>query len=330
MHALRVKSSAPHVELGYACAMNRKGPPPSREGNPRKLAADRWEKPAQRGWGAEAPRRSNAEMPRSEGPRSYEGTRRDGPLPRADGQRGKEVTRLRKPPLLIQPTTLWDYPSQHYGEGMQGDQRYVGATPSYVIWNMIQRYTQEGDTVVDPMGGSGTTLDVCKDTNRKGLAFDVSPFRPDITQADARKVPVPSGTAQLVFIDPPYGDHINYSDDPRCIGKLSAYDPRFYQEMGKVLDECTRMLAPGGHLGLYCCDYFEKKKGLAAVGFELFALALRKLRPVDIVSVTRHHKTLTQGNYRKAAEEGNFFLRGFNYLFILQKPEAAQHSKPAR
>jgi len=27
------------------------------------------------------------------------------------------------------------------------------------------------------------------------------------------------------------------------------------------------------------------------------------------------------GNYRKAAEEGNFFLRGFNYLFIMQKPQ---------
>jgi len=25
------------------------------------------------------------------------------------------------------------------------------------------------------------------------------------------------------------------------------------------------------------------------------------------------------GNYRKAADEGNFFLRGFNYLFIARK-----------
>ena len=91
--------------------------------------------------------------------------------------------------------------------------------------------------------------------------------------------------------------------------------------MGTVLDECARVLAPGGHLGLFCCDYFEKKKGLACVGFELFALALRQLRPVDIVCVTRHHKTLQMGNYRRAAEEGNFFLRGFNYLFILEKPE---------
>lgn len=233
--------------------------------------------------------------------------------------RGKPVSRPDKPPLRIQTTTLWDYPSQHYGQGMQGDSRYVGATPSYVPWNLVQRYTREGELVVDPMCGSGTTLDVCKDTGRRGRGFDVSPFRPDVEQADARKLPVPTGSAALVFIDPPYGDHIHYSDDPRCIGKLSAYDPRYYAEMGKVLRECARVLGPGGHLGLYCCDYFEKGKGLACVGFELFALALRDLRPVDVISVTRHHKTLSQGNYHRAAEEGNFFLRGFNYLFVLRK-----------
>ena len=40
---------------------------------------------------------------------------------------------------------------------------------------------------------------------------------------------------------------------------------------------------------------------------------------VEIVSVVRHNKTLEMGNYRKAADEGNFFLRGFNYLFIMRK-----------
>ena len=47
--------------------------------------------------------------------------------------------------------------------------------------------------------------------------------------------------------------------------------------------------------------------------------------PVDIISVVRHNKTLQMGNYRKAADEGNFFLRGFNYLFIMQKEK-----KPAK
>ena len=81
-----------------------------------------------------------------------------------------------KPQLRVQPTTLWEYPSQHYGPGQQGDQKYVGATPSYVIWNLVERYTKPGDLVVDPFCGSGTTLDVAKDTSRKGRGFDLSAF----------------------------------------------------------------------------------------------------------------------------------------------------------
>ena len=49
------------------------------------------------------------------------------------------------PRLEIQTTTLWKYPSQHYGEGEQGSADYRGATPSWVIWNLLERYTQEKD-----------------------------------------------------------------------------------------------------------------------------------------------------------------------------------------
>src|SRR4051812_43094509 len=96
----------------------------------------------------------------------------------------------KKPKLTLQTSTLWDYPSQHYGEGMQGDRKYKGATPSYVIWNLLMRYTRPGDVVVDPFCGSGTTLDVCHDLKRQGLGFDIAPYRRDIKQADARHLPL--------------------------------------------------------------------------------------------------------------------------------------------
>ena len=65
---------------------------------------------------------------------------------------------------------------------------------------------------------------------------------------------------------------------------------------------------------------FVKGEGFHPIGFELFGRMQKVgLEPVDIVSVVRHNKTLEMGNYRRAAEEGNFFLRGFNYLFIMRK-----------
>lgn len=255
--------------------------------------------------------------------------------------------------MRVQATTLWEYPSQHYdayvndagevvksrtparddrggGAAMQGDKAYVGATPSWVIWQLLMRYTRPGDVVVDPMCGSGTTLDVCADLDRKGMGFDLAPTRREIRRADARNLPVASASVDFVFIDPPYSTHVDYSDDPACIGKLSSGGEdggdAYYDAMDAVIRELDRVLKPKRYMGLYVSDSFRKRKGkpggeFMPIGFELFSLLSRRFTPVDIIAVVRHNQKLARGNWRKAAEEGNFFLRGFNYLFIMKKAE---------
>lgn len=236
---------------------------------------------------------------------------------------------LKKPPLRLQVTTLWEYPSQHYGPGLQGDPSYRGATPSYIVWNLLKRYTKEGDLVIDPCAGSGTTLDVARELGRRSLGYDLNPTRPDIFRVDARRLPLEDAKADFVFIDPPYSTHLEYSSDPRCIGKLDAATPAYYQAMEQVIGEIHRVLRPGRHMALYVSDSFVKGKGFQPIGFELFGLLKQRFEPVDIISVVRHNRTLEMGNYRKAAEEGNFFLRGFNYLFIMKKADA-QKPRPGR
>lgn len=234
----------------------------------------------------------------------------------------------RKPPLSVFPTTLWQYPSQHYGDRIQGDKRYTGATPSWVIWQLLTRYTRENDLVVDPMAGSGTTIDVARDLNRRALACDLAPSRDDIQQADARALPLQNAVADFVFIDPPYSTHIDYSDNPACIGKLDAFEnggKAYYDAMDAVFAEAHRALKDRRYLALYVSDSFRKRKApmksFEPIGFELFSILRARFKPIDIICAARKNASLKRGNWRKAAIEGNFFLRGFNYLFIMKKED---------
>ncbi|MCC6699265.1 MAG: DNA methylase [Candidatus Hydrogenedentes bacterium] len=227
----------------------------------------------------------------------------------------------KKPELQIQTTTLWEYPSQHYGETMQGDKAYVGATPSYVIWNLLQRYTREGDLIVDPMCGSGTTLDVARDLGRRALGYDVAPYRKDIFRADARKLPLEDEKADFVFVDPPYSTHIKYSEDPACIGKLDAGTGQYYEAMSQVIREISRVLRPKRYMALYVSDSWKMRQPFQPIGFRLFSILERFFEPVDVVCVVRHNRTMKRRHWHTEAVTGNYFLRGFNYLFIMKKRE---------
>jgi len=221
---------------------------------------------------------------------------------------------------------------------MQGDKAYAGATPSWVIWQLLTRYTRRGDLVVDPMAGSGTTLDVARDLGRRSIGYDLAPAREDIFAADARSLPLEDAVADFVFIDPPYSTHVRYSDDPRCIGRLDAgaapppggpgrRGAEYYAAMERVVDEIHRVLRDRRYMAMYVSDSWRKRRGKAGggggifmpIGFEMFAILRRRFVPIDIVCVVRGNQKLTRGNWRKAAVEGNFFLRGFNYLLIMKK-----------
>lgn len=216
-------------------------------------------------------------------------------------------------------TTLWDYPSQHYSATAEGGKDYPGATPSWIVWNLLARYTREDDLVVDPMCGSGTTIDVAREMGRRALGYDVKPLRQGIFRADARRLPLEDGKADFVFIDPPYSDHIEYSDDPRCIGKLSAFEPAYFNAMGDVIDECDRILKPRRCMALFVSDSYQKKKGFVPIGFKLFDILRQHFRPLDVVAVVRHNRKLKQHRWHAEAIKGNYFLRGFGYVFIMKK-----------
>jgi DNA modification methylase len=234
------------------------------------------------------------------------------------GEVGKTDETVEEIPQL-EATTLWDFPKQNYGKTPKGDNKYPGVTPALIIWNLVWRYTEPGDLVVDPMCGSGTTIDVCKEEGRKAIGYDIKPTRPDITQNDARKIPLPNDSVDLVFVDSPYGDNIRYSDHPDCIGKISCETEVFYDELEKVINECHRILKKGKVLGWLIGDQWVKSK-FTPVGFRLYERLDKYFETADVICVTRRGQSSNTSLWYNRARRHNFYLRGFKYLFIMRKP----------
>jgi DNA modification methylase len=215
-------------------------------------------------------------------------------------------------------TTLWDYPRQSYGRIPKGNNKYAGVTPAFIIYNLVRRYTEPGDLVLDPMSGSGTTIDVCKEEGRRAIAFDISPTRPDIKSNDARRLPLQDNSIDMIFIDSPYGDNIDYNDQPGNIGKISAESEEFYEALDRVIAESYRVLKPGKVIGWLIGDQWVKKR-FTPVGFRIYEQLSRRFETVDIISVARRSQSSNTGIWHNRALRFNFYLRGFKYLFIMRK-----------
>ena len=223
----------------------------------------------------------------------------------------------------LQTTTLWYHPSQQYGREIHGDPRYEGRTPAYVVWNLIERYTREGDVVLDPFVGGGTSTSVAASLGRIGVGCDlaagIAAEAESSVRADARRLPLRDGTVDFVFMDPPYSTHVEYSLDERCIGKLDAFEPAYFEAMQAVFGEVERVLRPRRYLAVYVSDSFRKKRGFVGIGAELYTRLARSFRPVDHIAVVRGNRKLEKPRFHRTAAEQNFFLRGFNHLLIFKR-----------
>ena len=191
--------------------------------------------------------------------------------------------RPQRPPIRLQTTTLW-YPAQQHGHP-DGDPRLRGHAGVGHL-NLLTRYTREGDLVVDPFAAAAPRW------TWRGTQAAPPRLRPAApprrrARADARDLPLQDGEADFVFMDPPYSTHIEYSDDPRCIGKQSAFgDGGYFEAMYAALDEAVRVL-PALPRGLRQRQLREEE-GFAPIGIQLGAHLLgRGLRPIDHVSVVR-------------------------------------------
>ena len=219
---------------------------------------------------------------------------------------------------IIEATTLWDFPRQSYGVTKKGDNKYSGVTPALIIYNLIWRYTEIGELVVDPMCGSGTTIDVCKEEKRESIGLDICPPRRDEVQSDARSIPLKDSVADMIFVDSPYGDNIKYNEKSGCLCNISSQKNEFYDELERIMVESKRVLKKDKIIAWLIGDQWLKNK-FTPVGLNVYQRIGRHFQPIEIICVSRRGQSSNTRIWTNRARKNNFYLRGFKYLIIARK-----------
>jgi DNA modification methylase len=155
--------------------------------------------------------------------------------------------------IKIQPYDVWSFSSCHPSFG----EPYPGRVPGQIVAHCLYFWTHKGEMVLDPMAGSGTTLDVCKAMQRKACCYDAMPHTSHIKKHDMLAKGWPENTAQaaLIFWDPPY---YKKKDEGYCGESISRLSHDEYLAFfGEMAESIPKTFA--GRLALLVSDYNDEQ-----------------------------------------------------------------------
>ncbi|MEM4973471.1 MAG: DNA methyltransferase [Candidatus Hadarchaeales archaeon] len=231
----------------------------------------------------------------------------------------------------LETYNVWSFPDRGDWATHRGDFR--GNWPPQMARNLILRYSKPGETVLDQMCGSGTTLIECKLLGRNAIGVDInvncimltkdrlrfnytpldSTF-PKVTiktyVGDARNLNlIEDDSIDLIATHPPYADIIPYSQrKERPPGDLSGVSSinEYIQGMREIARESFRVLKPGRFCALLVGDT-RRHRHHVPISFRVMQAFLEAgfILREDIVKLQWKAKTTREkwGGLAKVAEQ---------------------------
>jgi 16S rRNA G966 N2-methylase RsmD len=270
---------------------------------------------------------------------------------------GINISALKKPKIIKywgprnfkeETTTVWSFKQR--GDWATHNGMYRGNWTPYIPRNVILKYSNPGDIVLDYFVGSGTTAVEAKLLGRRCIARDINPacialtrenlnfnipatlfekypslFEPEVSIGDARDLSdIQDNSVDLICAHPPYAGIISYST--KIDGDLSQLPVgEFLKEMIKVARESYRVLKPCGKCAILIGDT-RKRKHVVPIGFRIINIFLNEGFKLKELVIKRQHNCKATGFWYEKSIKYNFLLLAHEYLPIFEKPKANQPS----
>ena len=244
--------------------------------------------------------------------------------------------------------SLWYWPKRdNSGVHMAG---YHGNFVPQIPNQTMQRYTKQGDTVLDVFLGSGTTLIECKRLGRNGIGVELQPnvaleaeklidkqssefnVKTKVISGDSRKEDTKekiksamyqfgANKVQLLIMHPPYADIIKFSDMEEDLSNIHSLN-RFLEEFGKVIDNTYELLEDSRYLVVVIGDKYQGKEWIP-LGYLTMMETIKRgylLKSIIVKNMEGNRAKRNQEKlWRLRALKGGFYIFKHEYVFILQK-----------
>ena len=233
----------------------------------------------------------------------------------------------------LEMNTVWSFPDR--GKWATHDAKYRGNWSPYIPRNLLLRYSNEGDLILDQFAGGGTTLVEAKLLNRNVIGVDINnnalerckekcnfeyenPGKVYFYEADARNLNfIPDESIDFICTHPPYANIIKYSEDiENDLSHLKVKD--FLIEMEKVASESYRVLKKDKFCAILMGD--TRQKGhIIPMSFEVMKIFEKVGFKTKEIIIKEQHNCKATGFWKTNSVKYNFLLIAHEYLFVFKK-----------
>ena len=245
----------------------------------------------------------------------------------------KKIKKWEPEEFELEMNTVWSFPDR--GKWATHDAKYRGNWSPYIPRNLLLRYSNEGNLILDQFAGGGTTLVEAKLLNRNVIGVDINnnalerckekcDFEYENSgkvyfyEADARNLNfIPDESIDFICTHPPYANIIKYSEDiENDLSHLKVKD--FLIEMEKVASESYRVLKKDKFCGILMGD--TRQKGhIIPMSFEVMKIFEKVGFKTKEIIIKEQHNCKSTGFWKTNSVKYNFLLIAHEYLFVFKK-----------
>jgi len=245
----------------------------------------------------------------------------------------KKIKKWEPEEFELEMNTVWSFPDR--GKWATHDAKYRGNWSPYIPRNLLLRYSNEGNLILDQFAGGGTTLVEAKLLNRNVIGVDINnnalerckekcDFEYENSgkvyfyEADARNLNfIPDESIDFICTHPPYANIIKYSEDiENDLSHLKVKD--FLIEMEKVASESYRVLKKDKFCAILMGD--TRQKGhIIPMSFEVMKIFEKVGFKTKEIIIKEQHNCKATGFWKTNSVKYNFLLIAHEYLFVFKK-----------